>query len=361
MSLAYFLLLALLPLAAYSMALTRKGRAWHTRHVPADAFSLATCIAVAGWVDLSFGILAALSVGWWVWKGWERRPGATLWLSVAGAVWMGRAAPPELIHAALSLVLAVGVIESLVMLGQWLDVPIPIMKAPKDHLAGRVVGNIGHRTGAAVYIAVLVPLAFLTDYWWLLVPVYGLGLVLAPAFDAALAMTAGLLIVAPSSWWVVFLIGMGLWTLRVLMCRTAGEPMWQTFGRFSPRHMDTWKTRRIIWRTTARRLRRWPAWLVGYGAGSFQMHARTWRRSTRLKEVFNEAHNDWLELSYEYGLLGMAAIGFWIWRMPWATGDPITGSAGALGVAMLGNFPIRVAPIAAVGLLLAIVMMRRVA
>lgn len=125
--------------------------------------------------------------------------------------------------------------------------------------------------------------------------------------------------------------------------------------------MDTWKTRKVIWRTTWRRTRRWPAWLIGYGAGTFQMHSRTWRRSMRLKEVFHEAHNDWLELGYEYGLIGLLAIAWWVWRMPWATGDPVTASAAGLGMAMLGNFPIRIAPIAAIGLLLSIAMMRRLA
>lgn len=336
------------------MAMARRGKLWSTRDVPADVIRFSTSVAFPAMVDPSLGVLSALSVGWWAWEGWTRRTGALLWVTIAAGLWMGQHAPQAALSAALAVILAVGIIQIGFAVIQRFNLAVPAgFKA-----GGQVHGTMGHRAGLAVYLAVVSPLAFLTDYGWLLFACFAVGLLCAPSFDSALAVLVAGLILFPHFWWAALVAGLAVWASRAI---GKAEGIW--VFRWRPARMDTWKTRKVIWKVTWRRIRHWPAWLIGYGAHTFQQHARTWLRSSRLKEVFNECHNDWLELWYEYGLIGLAAIAWFFWRHAeaFSIGDPVTASAAALSVSMVGNFPIRVAPIAAVTLILTAIVMRRVA
>jgi O-antigen ligase len=359
MDFALFAVLALTPLAAHVMAMTRPRRGWDTRSTPADAVRLATAIGIPAWVDPTLGILAALAVGWWAWFGWKRQPGGSLWLIVASIIAAGVAASAEVVDAFLALVLAVGVLQVAVGLLQcwnpgWLPPPL------RPTAAHGIYGTLGHRNGLSAYLALLLPLGVLAG-GWPLAAAYGVGLALTPSFVAATAVGLGLLVLAPS-WWPLGLVAfVALWARRAISRDDTGR----LIVRLRLRHMDTWKTRALIWRTGWRRVRRWPAWLIGYGAGTWALHARHWRTPGRKglarQEVFNEAHNDWLEVWYEYGIIGLVAIGWWVWRMSsgFALGDPVTASSVTAGVLMLGFFPLRVTPVAVVVLLLAILLMRR--
>jgi hypothetical protein len=81
-----------------------------------------------------------------------------------------------------------------------------------------------------------------------------------------------------------------------------------------------------------------------------------------LREVYAEAHNDYLETLYEYGVLGYVALGLTFWTL-WPAlhwGNPFVGMLLAAGVAMTLNFPLRVAPTATLALLAVIALMRNV-
>lgn len=343
----WLLVLATAPLHAYLLA-TLRGRA-STRTTSTDLFRLVTGVVFCGWVDLTLGLLAASAALWQVSFGpnaWTRQAGATLWPLVAMGVVLARDLPLSLLDAALAIVLAVGVMQSGVSVLQMFRVQI--LPAPWPH------GTLGHRVCLGVYLAMVTPLGFLTDYGWPLAAVYMLGLLASRSGIAALAVLVALSWVDPSRWYVS--VGLGLVGLVWRGIEWSGGHVHLTNVR------QQWAPRRRIWTEATRRLRRWPHWLIGFGAGAMHEHARRWIEPTQ-REVFQEAHNDYLETFYDYGLIGCLAIGWWLWRVSagLAIGDPLTGSLLALGVGMATHFPLKVGTLATAGLLVALTLTRRVA
>ena len=79
-----------------------------------------------------------------------------------------------------------------------------------------------------------------------------------------------------------------------------------------------------------------------------------------MREVYAEAHNDWLETLYEYGVLGYVALAWGLWSL-WPAmhgGSPFVGMLIGAGVAMTLNFPLRVAPTATLALVAVIALLR---
>jgi hypothetical protein len=229
-----------------------------------------------------------------------------------------------------------------------------------------VFGTLGHRTGLGIYLAMLIPLGFLTSYGPWLAGIYGVGLLLSKSNVAVLAGAAGFLCVEPTIWWAAVPAAVVGFTYRSVEWNT-GHPQLRHWG-------DTWRARWLVWRTVWDRLqprwRPWPAFLIGNGAMSFALDCRTWATGMPPRpvmhltgEIFREAHNDYVEHAYEYGLLGCLAMAGWLWTLRGAfhLHDAVTGSAVALGIAMLGSFPLRVAPLLGVASLVAILLMRRIA
>lgn len=345
--------LVALPGLALTLAWLRPGRPFSTRDVPADAFRYLTGIAFCAWVDLSLGILAASATCWWALKGWPRISGGLLWPYTAMAVYLALSAPAWTLDAYLVALLMFGVLQTGIAVGQWFGLPI-FLDGPNIH------GTFGHRTGFGIYLALLVPLAFVSDYGWMLASIYAVGVFLSRSTVATTSAVAGLLWVAPSLWpFAVAAVVAALW-YRWLKIGPSYPGGWKL------RHWgDTYFARSRIWIVTVRKSREWPTWLVGAGHGAFQQKARTWVRSEKVitGEVYNEAHNDYLEAFYEYGLVGVAALVVWLVRYgdAFALSDPLTGSVLSLAVAGLANFPLRVATLATVALMVAVLLMRRVA
>ena len=111
-----------------------------------------------------------------------------------------------------------------------------------------------------------------------------------------------------------------------------------------------------LWKT-----QRWPFWLIGHGGDTFHEDGRTWIHNHRLLEQYKEAHNDYVEFLYEYGVLGVGALVWYGYSL--APGlhlsDPVTGALAGMAVASLGNFPVRVAPLVGVLALCVIMVTRR--
>lgn len=345
--------LVALPGLALTLAWLRPGHPYSTRDVPADAFRYLTGVAFCSWVDPSLGILAASATCWWAVKGWPRISGGLLWPYAAMAVYLGLSAPQWAMDAYLVALLMFGVLQTGIAGCQFLGLPI--------FLDGKNIhGTFGHRTGLGIYLALLIPLAFVSDYGWGLASIFAVGVFLARSSVATAAASLGLLWVAPSLWpFALVAAGAAFWYRAIKV--GPGYP-----GGWKFRHLaDSWNARRTIWRVTARKSRAWPTWLIGAGHGAFQQKARTWVRSENVitGEVYNEAHNDYLEAFYEYGLVGVAALGVWLVRYSeaFALSDPLTGSVLSLAVAGLANFPLRVATLATVALMVAVLLMRRLA
>ena len=345
--------LVVLPGLAYLCAWIRPGRAFSTRDVPADLYRMVTGVAFAAWVDVSLGILATSGAVWWWVKGWPRLSGGLLWPYVAMAVFLGLQAPDWTVHLYLSALLTFGLGQTGLGVCQWFGVPI--FPNGKD-----VHGTFGHRTGFGIYLALLIPLAFLSDYGWVLAAIYGVGVFLSRSSVATSAAAVGLLWVAPQLWPYALVAGLGCFWYRGIKLDATLPRGWKF------RHMgDSLHARTRIWTVTLRKSRQWPTWLIGAGHGAFQQKARTWIRSEGVAtgEVYNEAHNDYLEAFYEYGLVVVAALVVWLVRYgeTLAFPDPLTGSVAGLAVAGLANFPLRVATLATVALMVAVLLMRRVA
>jgi len=255
----------------------------------------------------------------------------------------------------------VGIVQVAMGLGQRAHVRWVLATRP-----GMVHGTIGHRTGYGIYLAMLMPLALgmLPAPWgWVVVGIYGVGVVLSDSMVAALAATGGLLWMAPGLWAGVVGFGVigALYRFgpnAITRARLPQTPWWYcVMGVAKP-----WVGRVAVWRATWPRIWLWPYWLIGHGAGSFQLEARRWMSRAGLKEVYAEAHNDYLETLYEYGVLGYVALVGMGWTL-WSTlqgGSAFVGMLLAAAVAMTLNFPLRVAPTATLALVAVVGLWRMV-
>ena len=340
-----------LSLVAYTCALLKQDRAWSTRTVPSSLWRVGTGVAFCAWVHPSLGILAALSGYWLLRTGFPAASGGTFWPVAAGGLLLGLHAPAWTVDVGILTALTVGVVQVVIGLAQLVN--LPIFRHPS-----MIHGTMGHRTGYGIFLALLIPMGFWTDVGWPLTAVYLAGVAMSKSSVAAGAATVGLLIVAPGLWPIIVAGGLLLIASRALKYM----PHHYRFSFWKPRHLaDSWRARLLIWKEAIRHSRPWPYWLIGHGALSFEAGSRTWLARAGLKENYKEAHNEYVELWYEYGLLGAVAILVWVSQYAWhlSLRDPLTGSLAALLVAALANFPLRVAPVAVVGLLIVIALMRQ--
>ena len=343
---------ALLPGIVLVLAWLWRGMPWHPRWPAADALRIWTGVMFAAWVHPALGILAAHGGWWWAKAGWMRIRGGLQWPLIATMLFLASQAPSAGVTLAVTLLLMMGIIQTAFAICQACNIMVffrvAVSKGHPGGFLGRYIhGTIGHRTGLGIYLATLIPLAFLAGpLWaWPLVGWFALGVTLSTSSLASLAAMAGLLWVRPT-WWPIALafLVIGLTTRMVKW-----HPIHRRLGIRSMDHV--WIGRWPIWKQTLRRWRH--NWLMGYGPGSFDLHGRTWNREANLREVYREAHNDYLEFLYEHGVMGLYAAAWGIWTLAagFRWGDPATGAILAFAVAMLANFPCRVATLSAVPLI----------
>ena len=289
----------LAPVMAYVAVWAWPGRVWSSRIVPSDVFRLLTGIAFAGAVHPALGLLAALSAFWWAAfatdtreegsqlyrYGTPRLAGGTLWPLVAMAVWLGREVPPWAFQGVLWIALGVGVIQVAMGICQRYGFRRWVLATR----GGMIHGSIGHRTGYGIYLAMLMPLALgMLPGWpgWTLIGVYGVGVVLSDSMAAVLAVMAGVLWMAPA-WWSVAVAFVVLGAVYRF-----GPNAWQRWRvphahrDWRPGHGGRWYTlmgvakpwvgRIACWKATWPRCWESPQWLIGHGAGAYQLEARRW-------------------------------------------------------------------------------------
>ena len=338
-------LIALLPLAIVAVALAWKNRAWSTREVPGAAFRLGIGALFAASVVPAWGLLAAQAAAWWWVRGWVIRSGGLLWPTAAAVMWLGLQASEATIQAGVALMLAMGVVQSLIAISQWQNYPL--------FNVGMITGTIGHRTGLGIYLGMLIPLAFSTDYGWWLTAAYLPGLVISRSSVGYTSAAAGFMWVHPT-WWPLAVAG--------LLAGLAHRFIKWNGGHIKQRLLsDSWGARFKVWGIALWKTQRWPFWLVGHGGDSFHEDGRTWIYNHKLHEEYKEAHNDYVEFLYEYGVLGVVACVWYAYTMRHGLhlGDPITGVLAAVAVASFGNFPVRVAPIIGIAGLMLVIVARR--
>lgn len=365
------------------MAVAVRNHPWDTRVVPADALRVLTGLAFAWWVDVSLGVLATIGAyrwmerAWWaseqpdgVPRGWTRLAGGLLWPTAAMGIVLGLQIPHGALQGVLWLLLAAGVFQTTLGINQWLTYH-GIGRSVLLVQPAQVHGSLGQRTGLGIFLALLSPLALTlpVPWGWVLAGYYGIGIVLTKSSVASVAAGAGLLWTAPTLWPVIgagTVVGIGLRAFKFKW-----NLVWEANNRkhrrliyMKLRHVvDSLEARKRVWLLTLKRGSEWPAWLVGYGPGAFKEHGPRWTAllQRRMADLYKECHNDYLEFWYEHGLVGIVAVGwlFWRYRDGLSLGDPVTGGFVALGMTMLANFPLKVAPNVAVAWLLVIFWLAR--
>jgi O-antigen ligase len=351
---------AMLSLTVVVGALLLPGRSFSTRATPAGLFRIGTGIAFAFSVDPTLGILATLG-GWWWWtQEWRMAAGGSFWPLIAMAVSLGMHADPSWWHAALVTLLVIGIFQ--VGVGVCQKLKLPVLLHPE-----MIHGSLGHRTGYGIFLALLAPLAFLTDYGLVLAGLFAVGVILSRSAVAAGAYLAGMVLTVPALWgWAVGLSVAVVLYRSLKMTLQPGMPAeWTRIGRLSIkwRHLqESWTESRLkIWKATLQESFAWPFLMIGHGPQSFEPRSQAWFQRWNFRERYREAHNDYLEFFFEHGVIGILAVAWWFWRFApeLSLADPLTGSLAAAGTAMLANFPMRVATLGTVTLLVMILVMRR--
>lgn len=339
------LLIALVPLAIVLVCVAKPIYPWNTRHVPARALGGGIGVLFAASVLPPLGWLATQGLAWWWVRGWHLATGGVLWPTAAMGIWLGVQAPPWALHWALALMLGVGVFQSVLIWANYYKLPIMY--------TGVLAGTIGHRTGVGIYLGLLVPLAFLTPYGWYFLPVYVAGLFISRSVIGWATAGVGLLWVHPYLWGPIIIV-MILGAMHRFLKWNEGNIKQRIF-------MDSIRARTVVWQTALLAVKPWPYWFVGRGADSFHIDGRRWTAHGHFDDEYKEVHNDYIEFLYEYGLVGVVGLLWLGWYLApglrW--GDPVTGAALGFAVASLGNFPVRVAPITGILLLLVIWLLQR--
>ena len=208
--------------------------------------------------------------------------------------------------------------------------------------------NMRGTTGNAVITAALLAMAIPFASPWQQI-IIGAGLLATGSFVGILAACAALTIASPAiGWWLVGMAGVAAGAIRM---RTGYRDFFIACRRIVCEH--TWNTpfddsvreRRLVLGLLIRTWLSWPTWygLVGKGHQAFSTEARWWLTQRKVFQLFKQAHNDWLQLLLEYGLVGFLAVTIWMAMLLYSQGtlgDPLTAAVAAGIIASMGQFPL---------------------
>lgn len=194
----------------------------------------------------------------------------------------------------------------------------------------RVPGMQGSPVLTGLFLALVFPLA---PMW--LWPVLAAGLVITSSVHAGVAIAAGLMWMWPWTWpyfagSAVAILGLWVWSPEVRGRRVFE---WVLRG-------DTWDSlwaRWYAWRILVHDLGERRAWVLGVGPDSVMKVLRSWSARSGV-ELPHEASLEALHVTYEYGLVGLAAVLAFGWRVGshLTVGDP--WSAAWVVAVVLGLF-----------------------
>ena len=203
-----------------------------------------------------------------------------------------------------------------------------------------ICGTLGNRTYLAAYLSILVPLVARRETV-LIFLIFVIAILLCSSRGAVPALVAG---VSVANWeFGKIMIPLGV-IFVVLMLP------WKHMDIFkSSSILDSFRGRLKVWAIAITATLEWPYILIGRGHNSFCQKAIFWMPQYGSKEGFVHAHNDYLQLFYEYGLAGVGALMVVFWQLSSSMylGGSLTGSAVAIAVISLTTFPNHIAPIGA--------------
>lgn len=211
-----------------------------------------------------------------------------------------------------------------------------------------LVGTIGTVDAATAYVAITAPLM---PRWG--VPIAVLAVLAGHSLGAILALAVGLLLRYHRTWWGT---GLGIGALLLgLYWYAAVKQQWHVPSTVSARIAvwklalwDWWATDRVFTYQTANPL---------FGAGQWSPRIPVLQQKYDVlptKEFFAQAHNEFLEWAYTYGVVGVTLCGAWLWthRRMFLAGGGVGAALVALAVASGSFFTFQVVSVALLALVL---------
>ena len=192
----------------------------------------------------------------------------------------------------------------------------------------KVHGTFGNPMYMGSFVAIAAGVAPLVT-----IPVLAWGIILSKSATAGLAFGAAVLVRWRRHWRMVLPVAITV-LASVMYMRTLVT--W------------TWRHRAAIWVVALAEW--WRAPLFGYGPGGW---IRAWPRvgSGGSFEIYAQAHNEYLQLLFDGGLVGLALFGAWVWSRRKALRQSAwTPAVAALAMIAVGFFPFQVSGTAVLSL-----------
>lgn len=172
---------------------------------------------------------------------------------------------------------------------------------------------------------------------WPLLLVAGVGILLSKSLLAGVAFAAAVMLrYRMAFWWTAPSCGVAL--VGLLLLRGGSVESWWY-------RLSIWGAGLGHWFSTT------TSALVGWGPGAWErMGLVAQRPGTVSREWFKEAHNDYLQFGYEYGLIGLLLLAGWLttWG-PTITRSRYAPSVLALAIVAAAMFPFHLSPTAVLG------------
>jgi len=199
----------------------------------------------------------------------------------------------------------------------------------------------------AAYLAIVAPIVAVAELWWLLL-IFFIAILACASRGGLLAFMIGVLVAWPKMAIPIVAVGGAVLLLMIFKHNVFLLNHVLASASAKKQILNTIKSRKQIWLLTLAYTLKWPHWLIGRGFNSFNKHAIKWVSMYGVKEGFMHAHNDGVQFFFEYGLLGVAALGLFAWKLSsgMALGHSLTGSVAALFVVSMFTFPHHIGPIA---------------
>jgi hypothetical protein len=270
-------------------------------------------------VEPGLGLLFGLAV--WHWTSRYQLPGVLV-LAVACLLYTAiKYGPPPVEFTVRYAIVATAVVQAL--WGACQHVRARREHWPVDRMRECVHGSTGNRVVLATLCAMALPLAPP-----LVMPALLLGLFVSISYVGIIAAGVGLALVYPTAWPLALAFALAI--------------PWVVYWRGRP--SDSWSSRALVWELSLRTLwaqRSWTTRLLGFGHGALRARGKWWCARAQTAQHFRDAHNDVVQVTFEYGLLGLAAV--LLWAASVARGvaleDPLTGALAAGVISALGQFP----------------------
>lgn len=312
-----------------------------------DTWLLTVLALGAVWLAFAGEVWLALMALWYLigWRSPARHAGLLTWVAIGATWFMLRSLPPwawTWLPWAWLTIAAIHVARC-----AWLAWCMP---SPYERRAlfglWRTKAWQGSPAITAIFFALVAP--FCPWWGW---PVLGLGLYLTWSWLAFIGVATGLAVLYPAwAGWLVASVTLVLATWAISWAYDVKLFEWTPRGD----SFDSVIARLTVWVLLVQAWWAGPRWL-GRGAYALDPELRRWSSRSKRELPTGESSVEPLQHLYEYGALGILAVGFLGLRLSsgFACGDPWTAALAASAVISLGHYPCRQPAIGLVVLTLA--------